>query len=147
MGSITISKGEICSVVTDLVKKIKASGRYFTTVVGIEQGGQVSKIIADCLQLEHKTVKIGFYEGLSNKPYIEKNGFDLMKCIGCLVVNDLIDSGRTITTFKETFGWREQRDAVAVLYWKRGAVLPDFYGKEKPEGWLVFPWEQERKIA
>jgi len=60
-----------------------------------------------------------------------------------LIIDDLIDSGETIQTLKTICGFRENKDAVAVLFWHKSAPKPDFYVKTKPNAWVVFYWEAE----
>ncbi len=58
-----------------------------------------------------------------------------------LVVDDLLDSGRTLNYIKEKWG-QEYTIDIAVLYDKGiGVIRPDFSAKQTENIWIVFPWE------
>lgn len=55
---------------------------------------------------------------------------------GCLVVDDIVDSGVT------ALAWKDKGYKIASMYYKENKyVKPDFYIKEKHDEWLCFPWE------
>ena len=98
--------------------------------------------LADAFNMPHETVRISHYDGeiYRDKPIVDDT-FRLHEGEKYLIVDDLVDGGSTMLTFKEHFGIREQ-DAVAVLFWyPKGKFKPDYYVRKKPEEWLVFPWE------
>lgn len=61
----------------------------------------------------------------------------LAPCEGCLVVDDIADSGETLKHFEKS-GYR-----MATLFCKPGSeVKPEFYGEIfSSDAWIVFPWE------
>ena len=138
--------------VTQIDWMIKALAEYvqrseweFEQVVGIERGGLfVSRPLAAMLGLPHDSVYISCYTetGRRETPIISGSyNTDL----STLIVDDLIDGGSTIRLFKERFVYKPN-DAVGVLFWnEKSSQEPDFYVCEKPEQWLVFPWELERE--
>jgi hypoxanthine phosphoribosyltransferase len=127
-----------------LAEKIRKTGKRYEYVVGIlDGGGHVAPHIADNLGLPYKTVKISYYDGQTLMPdaKIEEHDFDWEP--NGLIVDDLIDSGATISLFKQHFG----EGHVAVLFWnpmaKKYIRRPEYFVKFKPKQWIVFPWEVE----
>jgi len=60
---------------------------------------------------------------------------------GCLIIDDIADSGRTLLHYREN-DTQFNRYFIATMYYKsRSAVTPDFYMWEKGDDWVVFPWE------
>lgn len=142
MNKVYYTEVYINHMIALLINKIVQSGRKFDKVIGIANGGlNISTKIAAELGLPHSEVHISFYDGtekrkepkiiLTDKP--AKN---------VLIVDDLIDEGHTLKAFDEIYGLTD--NAVAVLFWNRNCLyLPDFYVAEKPNAWIVFPWEQD----
>lgn len=133
-------KSTIDSMIDLLINKIKSSGRQYSCVVGIREGGlNVSVPVARALCLPHHSVHISFYDrenavgGLVSRD-------DFVWRENCLVVDDLIDDGKTIECFKCNFGEAD----VAVLFWHENCrVIPEYYVSVKPPVWVKFPWEIE----
>ena len=134
------SEEQINQMIDELIDLIRASGERFTQVIGIKNGGvPVSTRIAKALGLAHTTVRISHYVGdqLRRVPLVETDDHCHMPG-HILIVDDLVDTGATINTFHHHFG----NGMVAVLFWNADAEpRPDFYVKEKPDAWVVFPWE------
>jgi len=123
--------------IDNLVDQIKVCGKQYSHVVGIREGGiNISQPLAKALDLCHYTVKISYYDAPG---IVESDNYQGGS--GGLVVDDLIDTGRTMRTFQQTFG---QHD-IAVLLWdqEREPKAPAFYAALKPKDWVVFPWEVE----
>ncbi len=58
---------------------------------------------------------------------------------GCLVVDDIIDTGKTAEA------WKDKGYTIASMYYKKNNLVePDFWVKEKTDKWIVFPWEEVR---
>lgn len=137
-----INQQEVDRLIDILATKILASKREFKWVVGIANGGlNISVPLAQKLDLPHHAIRISWYDGHNQrkKPLIEGA---LIEDTGNLIVDDLIDGGKTIHTFDQYFGL--EGNAVAVLYWNvLSSVKPDYYVEIKPNSWLVFPWSKE----
>lgn len=55
---------------------------------------------------------------------------------GCLVVDDICDTGDT------ALAWKDKGYTIATHYYKHGSkVLPNFIYKFKDDKWISFPWE------
>ena len=61
-------------------------------------------------------------------------------CRGCLVVDDICDSGKTLLHVREAY---DDSVTIATMYFVSGAlVTPDMWAFRKaPDSWVVFPWE------
>ena len=147
MNNIEIEAYELRYMFSDLMDKIRASGDYFTKVIGIERGGlNISVPIAKCLGVPHDSIKVSFYH--SDEPVYDEE--DIKKKIfgwgvPVLLVDDLIDSGKTAKLIcdvcpKSQWG-REFK--MATLHWNPECEIePHFWAKEKPkDSWIVYPWE------
>lgn len=57
--------------------------------------------------------------------------------VGCLVIDDIVDSGDTAMT------WRQKGYKIACMYYNQNSkIKPDLYWKFKEDKWCVFPWEE-----
>ena len=123
---------QIDEMIDNLVGQIN---KQYDQVVGIANGGlYISRKIASALNLPHQSVRISFYDHAV--PIIEYNSGPIKNC---LVVDDLIDGGKTVNKFEEIFGTEND---VAVLFWNIKSRKPNYYVQEKPDGvWITFPWE------
>ena len=145
MNEVFYNYQQIEVLLNELVSQVQESGRQFTAVVGIREGGvNLSKPIAKVLNLPHFSVRISHYNDTEYRdaPLVETSSFHVSNFEACLIIDDLVDGGSTITTFRKYFGLREQ-DAVGVLFWKPNDVYkPNFFTRLKGEDWIKFPWEE-----
>ena len=128
-------------MIRDLTHQILDSKQRFRQVVGIANGGlPVSRPLAAALGLPHTSVRISHYDGgfRRGSPIVEG---ELIPPTNNLIVDELIDGGWTYNTFDEHFGL--EGNAMAVLLWNPNGPKPDFYVEEKPNAWVIFPWEKE----
>lgn len=106
--------------VEDFVKQLCENYRdtNFTGVYGIPRGGCVLAVM-----ISHAL----------NIPFLAS------PFPGCLVVDDISDSGITLQHFREC-GYK-----IATMYFHgQTKVIPDFSICEKKDCWIVFPWEMEK---
>ncbi|MCK9458158.1 MAG: phosphoribosyltransferase domain-containing protein [Proteobacteria bacterium] len=139
MDKLYVSQKEIDQAIDNLLYQIRQSEQHYKYVVGIRNGGvNVSEPIAKALGLPHKSVGISCYgdSKVLHEPIISD---DFQWEPDGLLVDDLIDSGRSVIAFKAHFGEAD----VAVVFWKEGTIIPDYYVYKKPHHWVVFPWEVE----
>jgi hypoxanthine phosphoribosyltransferase len=139
-----ISEADLIPMFSSLFDQIGQANDVFTRVVGIERGGiPLAMVLSNGLQLPLNTVYLSFYDGEVKRPspIIDLRGFVCNPGESVLIVDDLVDSGSTIQTFKAYLDQREVKSKTAVLYYKpHSLVRPDFY-VEQTEDWIVFPWE------
>lgn len=142
MDFVNISEQQVANWIEILHNKILFSKKNYECVVGIANGGlNISVPLARKLDIPHFSVKISFYSSAVQTdlglviPDVDEN-FQWRP--NSLLVDDLIDSGKTVDVFKSRFGPAD----VAVLLWnKQNKPIPDFFAEEKPKKWVVFPWE------
>lgn len=62
--------------------------------------------------------------------------------VGCLIVDDIVDSGNTAQV------WKDKGYTIASMYFnKKSIVEPDFWLYEKTDKWICFPWECKHNIS
>ena len=138
---LVITQLQVDAMIKLLASQIILSGSRLTNVVGIAHGGlHISRLLAARLGLPHGSVHISHYDGQIQRAIPIVEGY-LPQSTGNLIVDDLIDDGQTMRTFAKYFGFKGNE--TAVLYWKEGSFKPTYYIKEKPDKWIVFPWETE----
>ena len=124
-----------------LAQEISQKGS-FSKIVAVSRGGLVpAGVLAYLLDIRHViTINVSSYdkdkqqrlEMLENPEKIEQIDEKT------LIVDDLVDSGQTFAFLKEFF----PKATYACVYAKRrGKTLADFYAKELPDQWVVFPWD------
>ena len=60
---------------------------------------------------------------------------------GCLIVDDIADSGRTLLHYTEHDTQFNKYFIATMFYHKRSIVTPNYYKFEKTDKWIIFPWE------
>ena len=150
---IYITERDYSKMVTDLCCQILPIKDKFEWIVGIERGGlPISSYLSYALNKKHTSVKISFY-GDGDKPksiikssFIWEKNFDVLSH-PFLLVDDIVDSGRTINYFKEKTQKDKSTYWIATLHWcKENSpnCKPDFYVEEKNiNDWIVYPWEPQ----
>lgn len=119
---IIVTWQDVSDYIDALVKDIKKKRCKFVGVFGLPRGGL---IIATLLSYR------------LDIPLL------MHAAKGCLIVDDIADSGRTLSHYREN-DTQFNRYFITTMYYKeRSEVVPDFYFKEKGDAWIVFPWEQE----
>jgi hypoxanthine phosphoribosyltransferase len=116
-------------------------------IVGILRGGYIiARILGDMLGTENiGVVEVKFYKGIeerAERPIITQPLTADVKGKNVLVVDDVVDSGRTLEIVTEQVRLRGARSVrTAVLFYKPKSIIrPDFFAQETSE-WVVFPWE------
>ncbi len=55
---------------------------------------------------------------------------------GCLIVDDIVDSGVTAKT------WQDKGYTIASMFYNHKSIMePEVWYEEKEDRWIVFPWE------
>lgn len=140
----------------NLCEKIITSNFIPDVIIGIAKGGVIpATLIAYHLNIPtFKTIQIKSYN-LENKKSdtIFSSGtlslFDeLNKYQNILIVDDLVDSGKTLQSFKQLYEYLKSIVNIhanikfACIYYKETSDFkPDYYSKICGNEWLDFPWE------
>jgi len=61
---------------------------------------------------------------------------------GCLIIDDIADSGRTLLHFTENDTQFNKYFIATMYYHQRSIVKPNYYKFEKNDKWIVFLWEE-----
>ena len=128
-----------------LAENIRHSGRTYDKLMCITRGGVfVGGLLGHMLELRNiTTIALKLYEFNQQGHVVEQLSAPDLPLPGTkmLVVDDMLDSGRTLSYIKEK--WGEEYDIdIAVLYDKGGGTLrADFTARSIPDEWVCFPWE------
>ena len=62
---------------------------------------------------------------------------------GCVIIDDIADSGRTLLHFTENDTQFNKYYITTMYHHERSLVKPTFYLYEKKNDWIVFPYEYD----
>lgn len=132
-----------------LVGEIVETEKRYDYVVGIVRGGAIPAIcLSHHLKVPTKMVSWSTY----HNDQMKESAWDIAEDIDngkrVLVVDDILDSGRTIKELLEDWGVKRDQFDLAVLIWNISQdVNPDFYGRtinrESNKEWVTFWWEKQ----
>jgi len=170
MNKIYISDKQIKEAAVKTAEKIEASKWKPDLIIAVTRGGLIpAGYLSYFLDIANvDVVKLQTYEGETQTlKQINEQEYqlqvDLQKIIrkwkptNILVVDDLIDTGTSLATVdtmllavKNYFSMTEPKFAkfewkFAVLYSNDNMNMlrnETYFGKGKPDGWLVFPWDE-----
>ena len=146
---IQILSHRICSL-------IEQTNDDFDCIIGIAKGGNIpATLISYELEVPtFKTIQIKSYnDDNERKSTVFSSGTlslidELNKYNNVLLVDDLADSGKTLSEFHELYKFLSNKVKVpniktACLYYKtKSEFKPDYYASSiEEEVWLNFPWE------
>lgn len=140
---VYVEQETVDEMIASLCDKIEAAELPINKIVGIANGGlNVSIPLAKMLRIPHQQLRISFYEGdfiFEEQSFVHEDD-DVI-----LLVDDLIDSGKTIGFFNDKYHTCQGQNLyVASLFFKFDNdhfQYANFYAEDKPEGWCIFPWE------
>ncbi len=121
-------------------------------IIGVLRGGYiVARVVADVMDVKDlSVVEVKFYRGLeekAEKPIITQPLVADVRGKSVLIVDDVVDSGRTLQIVAEQARLRGAKDlkSAALFYKPRSIVRPDYYIM-KTTKWILFPWETAELI-
>ncbi len=130
-----------------LALKIMEESYEPDVLIGILRGGYIiARIIADVMNAQDLgVVEVKFYKGVgerAERPIITQPLTTDVRGKRVLIVDDVVDSGRTLQIVSEQVRLRGAKDVrSAALYYKPKSIIkPDFFIVET-EKWIFFPWE------
>lgn len=134
-----INNNEYEFLINTLINKVQH--KKYDAVVGIETGGAyIANRAAKELDLPLHTIHISFYddEKLRPEPIINLKGIDRHNFSRVLLVDDLIDNGRTINKAHEVMPC--EFDVGVLFRDKEYSPKTDcYFSQHKPNLWVVFP--------
>ncbi|MEM1635603.1 MAG: phosphoribosyltransferase [Thermosphaera sp.] len=117
------------------------------TIITIVKGGLIpARIIGDLLGIDEiGYVGVKFYKGVEKrgeKPFVTFTALPRLDYKKILIVDDVIESGRTISTVVDLVSKYNYSGlkALALFVKPWSPVKPDYY-YEVVDKWVVFPWE------
>ena len=142
------SYGQIHSASSTIADAIKRTGLDLSdlTIIGVARGGLfpavvISHALGSPMRVAHYSSKTGNGDDKNHSnliPYVTTNNV--------LLVDDIFDSGNTMSELYEEFTRRNHNTLTAVLYYKENVEkrMPDFYWHHLPEDapWIIFPYEE-----
>lgn len=146
-GFLILTWRKINEAILRLAQNIISEGLETDLIVGILRGGYiVARILSDMIGTDNiGVVEVKFYKGIeerAERPIITQPLTVDVKGKNVLIVDDVVDSGRTLEIVTEQVRLRGAKSVrTAVLFYKPKSIIkPDFYAQEVRE-WVVFPWE------
>jgi hypoxanthine phosphoribosyltransferase len=142
------SHQDLISDVHKIADEIIADGNTYDYIVGIARGGLIPAVIlSHYLDIPMRSVSWSTF----HKDQMREHAYDIAEDIHegkrILLVDDILDSGRTITELLDDWGCKGCPVSLAVmLYNTDQSIVPNFYGRkfsrtEIPE-WIDFWWEK-----
>lgn len=117
-------------------------------VIGLSRGGLLpGVIVSHLLNIPFKPIEYSSTKGKGDKAYdndipdwIKNNSTPTT----CYVVDDLVDSGHSLSEVTTILQENNFITKTVVMYYKTSSIIiPDYYKHQIPEdfGWIVFPYE------
>lgn len=142
-----VSWSEVYEAIGYLVDRLLNNSFKPDIIIAIAKGGLIpSRIVVDMLGIEEiGFIEVKFYKSIGvrgEKPYIKTMGVPPLSKKKILIVDDVVDSGRTMQLSIDVLATRAPSEIKSlVLYMKPWSTYtPDYYYKMVDE-WIVFPWE------
>ena len=135
--------------VDSLADQILNSGKFYDYIVGVVRGGTIPAVyLSHRLEIPMRTVSWSTFHGDQMRESALDIADDIADGKSVLIVDDILDSGRTM---KELLAdWGQPRDKIGIaslLYNPRQDVKPDFYGRildrDSYTDWVYFWWEAD----
>lgn len=139
------SQIEIDKAIAQVVVAIEEDNFVPTKVIGIERGGIVpAQAFARHFCTPLDTIYVSCYDGEKKRdvPIISMDRIKVTPSDCILIVDDLVDSGGTVSIVKQVFDALPCQYRVAVLYKKPHSLLEPDYVAYTTDRWVIFPWEQ-----
>jgi hypoxanthine phosphoribosyltransferase len=139
---------EIDEMCLDICNQVKQSGFKPEAIVGLLRGGVIpARIFCDHLGIlmDFFAIDVKLYDGIGKRmkeAKIREFEEDLVRCHRLLIVDDIFDSGDTMTAVCNHLS--QENLQTATLFWKETAPYkPNYYSRvAKENNWIVFPWEK-----
>ena len=128
-----------------LAHSIKLNPTKFDSIVGLVRGGTFpAMILSHLLDVPMTAVQYSSKSGAGDN---KNHSNELPNLYGktVLIVDDIADSGKTLTEVCKHYITNKCVVYTAVLYYKEQAqgIEPDYYWQKIPTDapWVIFPWE------
>ena len=137
---------EMC---VDVSKKVKQKKVRPDLIIAVSRGGLIpGRILSSYLKNKNLSViRVRFYAGQgerTKRPIIIEEATVDVKGKTLLVVDDVLETGKTLELVKKYFSERGARQvylAVLIQKKRKQKVSPDFFSRTSDK-WIVYPWEE-----
>ena len=135
--------------INNLVHQITGSGKFYDYVVGIVRGGAIPAVcLSHRLGIPMRTVSWSTFHNDQMREYALDIAEDIASGKKILLVDDILDSGRTMKELLKDWECNRDNIGVAVLIYNTQQELrPDFYGRsinrDTEKDWISFWWETD----
>ena len=132
-----------------LVEQITNSGKFYDYVVGVVRGGSIPAVyLSHRLEIPMRTVSWSTFHGDQMRECAMDIAEDVAEGKSVLIVDDILDSGRTLRELIADWGCDRDKVGIAtLLYNPKQEIKPDFYGRlldrDRYKGWVYFWWEAD----
>lgn len=147
MGFLPVTWDDIHVMSLKIARRIIEDNYKPDAIVGVLRGGFiVARIVADVLDVEDLgAVEVKFYKGIAEhaeRPIITQPLTLDVRDKKVLIVDDVVDSGRTLEVVTEQVRLHGASIVKsAALFTKPKSIIhPDFY-ITMTTNWVIFPWE------
>jgi hypoxanthine phosphoribosyltransferase len=132
-----------------LVEQITNSGKFYEYVVGVMRGGAIPAVyLSHRLGIPMRGVSWSTF----HKDQMRESALDIAEDINegksILLVDDILDSGRTMNELLTDWGQTRDKIGIAVLVYNlQQNIKPDYFGtvidREVDKDWINFWWEKD----
>ena len=132
-----------------LVEQITNSGKFYDYVVGVVRGGSIPAVyLSHRLEIPMRTVSWSTFHGDQMRECAMDIAEDVAEGKSVLIVDDILDSGRTLRELIADWGCGRDKVGIAtLLYNPKQEIKPDFYGRlldrDVYKEWIYFWWEAD----
>ena len=132
-----------------LVEQIVNSGKFYDYVVGVVRGGSIPAVyLSHRLEIPMRTVSWSTFHGDQMRESAMDIADDICDGKSVLIVDDILDSGRTMKELIDDWGCGRDKVGIAtLLYNPRQEIKPDYYGRvidrDSYTDWVYFWWEAD----
>ncbi|HEY8691603.1 MAG TPA: phosphoribosyltransferase family protein [Chloroflexota bacterium] len=152
MDKVHLTWDDVQECVSRIIRQLD---RDYDCMLVVTRGGLVPAcLISEQIGLRNILVAaVMFYTGMDERLeapiFLQFPADQLLAGKKILVIDDVWDSGRTITAVKARVEESQGRPTIAVLHFKPSRsqfpnARPDVFGKESGD-WLVYPWDPESR--
>lgn len=140
---------EFINDIDRIAERVIMSGKEYDYIVGVVRGGAIPAVcLSHRLGLPMKCVSWSTFHAGQMRESAWDVAEDVHEGKKILLVDDILDSGRTFKELFEDWGvQKEQVDVAVLIYNTDQGIVPEYYGrrinKAVDPSWVTFWWESE----
>lgn len=143
------SINEFTDDINRIAERVIMSGKHYDYIVGVVRGGAIPAVcLSHRLGLPMKCVSWSTFHSDQMKESAWDVAEDILEGKKILLIDDILDSGRTFRELFEDWGvTADQVDTAVLIYNTDQSMVPQYYGrkinKAVDPSWVTFWWEAE----